>query len=348
MAKKFGIKVEEFGFGIPPRAWGKKIGETLISINWLPFGGFVRLLGEDAPAVGPHSFAHKSVWERIAVVFAGVFMNFILAWIVFYISLSFAGFKFQLPLLVDHKFLGVEQTEQNFVVITNVTKDSPAEAANLKQGEQITAINDEPIKSSQDLITKTKSLSGKEIKLTISDLNKQTREVQIVARENPPVGQGPLGIALTSVSLANLEYKSSLQKIFSGPLHSINLSVYSGKVIGSLINQSFSRRNLEPISRSVSGPIGIAALANDVLTKSPNPLLAYLDFVGLLSLNLAVINLLPIPAMDGGRLFFLIIEAVIGKRVHGGVEKWIHTVGLVFLLSLAVLITFSDVRKLFS
>lgn len=350
-AKKFGIKVEEFGFGIPPKVWGKKFGETLVSINWLPLGGFVRLLGEDEVnkniLANPRSFAHKKVWERIMVVFAGVLMNFILAWIIFYISLGFAGFKFQLPLLVDHKFLGVEQTNENFVVITNVSKDSPAEAANLKTGEQIISINGESVNASGDFIAKTKSQAGKEIKLTVLDSDKQTREVQITPRENPPVGQGPLGIALTSVALANMEYKSPLQKVFAGPLHSINLAIYSGKVIGKLIGQSFAKRTLEPISSSVSGPVGIGILANDILTKASNPALAYLDFMGLLSLNLAVINLLPIPAMDGGRLFFLLVEAITRKRVHAEIEKWVHTIGMVFLLCLAVLITFSDVRKLF-
>lgn len=351
MAKKFNIKVLEFGFGIPPRAWGKKIGETLVSINWLPLGGFVKLLGEDETdkqALENHrSFAAQSVGKRIAVVVAGVVMNLIFAWILFYIVLGFQDFKAQIPLLIDHQFAGVEQRIETFVAVAQVAEDSPAKNAGIKEGERIIAINGENILDGDQMIEKTKSLAGQEITITLSDLqNKESRVVKVTPRVNPPEGQGALGVTLSGFEVANLNYQTQLQKTFAGPIHSWNLIAYSGKILGRLVNESFERKSLEPVSGSVAGPVGITSLANTVLTSSPNPILPYLEFVALLSLNLGVVNLLPIPALDGGRFFFLLIEAITRKRIHAEVERWVHTIGMALLLALALLITFSDIKKI--
>lgn len=352
VAKKFNIKVLEFGFGIPPRAFGKKWGETLISLNWLPFGGFVKLLGEDevdkSALENERSFASQTVGKRIAVVVAGVVMNLILAWILFYIVLGFQGFKAQFPLFLDHKFIGVEQKNESSILISAVSDNSPAKDAGLKSGEKIVAISDEFVKSSEELISKTKISAGKEIKLTVSDSQgKDYRNILVIPRENPPEGQGPLGVSLAEIQLANLSYENSFQKIFSGPVHSVNIVAYSGRILGMLISESIQTKKLEPVSQTVSGPVGITSLVNTILTEVKYPLLPYLDFVAILSLNLAVMNILPIPALDGGRLFFLLVEAIIRKRVHASVEKWIHTVGMALLLTLMLLITFSDIKKLF-
>ena len=351
VAKKFGIKVMEFGFGIPPRAFAKLVGETLISINWLPFGGFVRLLGEDEvdrkELQNPRSFAAQSVGRRIAVVVAGVLMNLFLAWLLLYIVLGFQGFKLRLPLIIPHQFIGVTQTAEFAVLVQAVSKNSPSEAAGLKSGEKIIKINGEEIKGSAELISKTKESAGKEIKLTLSDIKEEgVREVSVTPRENPPEGEGPLGVALVQFQLANLEYQTSLQKALSGPIHSLNIIIYSGKIIGVLAEQSFRTGKIEPVSQTVAGPVGITNIVNSILTQSKDPLLPYLDFVALLSLNLAVFNILPIPALDGGRLFFLMFEGITRRKVKAEVERWIHTAGMAILLTLMLLITFSDIRKL--
>ncbi|MBI2020808.1 site-2 protease family protein [Candidatus Daviesbacteria bacterium] len=351
LAKKFNIKVLEFGFGIPPRAWGKKIGETIYSVNWLPLGGFVRLLGEDEvdkeTLEDKRSFSAQSVSKRILVVVAGVSMTLIFAWLLFYIVLGFGGFKTQIPLILEHQFTGVVQKEESFVVIAQVAKDSPAEGAGIKSGERVVSINEEMIEDDRQLVEKTKSLAGAEIELKLADLqNKQTHTIRVTPRLNPPEGEGPLGIALMQFELANLEFQTPLQKIFSAPIHSWNLVAYSSKIFSKLISQSLAQKDVEPLSKSVAGPVGITSLANTILTSTDSPFLPYLDFVAILSLNLAVINLLPIPALDGGRLIFLMIEAVTRKRVHAKVEKWIHTVGMALLLTLAILITFSDIKKI--
>ncbi|OGE14813.1 hypothetical protein A3F00_04415 [Candidatus Daviesbacteria bacterium RIFCSPHIGHO2_12_FULL_37_11] len=352
VAKKFNIKVLEFGFGIPPRAFGKKFGETLVSLNWLPFGGFVKLLGEDETdkkaLENERSFASQKVGKRIAVVVAGVAMNLILAWVLFYVVLGFQGFKVQFPLFLDHKFIGVEQKNELSILISSVTKDSPAELSGIKAGQKVVTINDEFVKSREDLVLKTRELAGRELKLTVSDPSgNEFKSVQIIPRKDPPKGQGPLGVSLAEVTIANLHYANPLEKAFAGPIHSINVVAYSGKILGMFISESIQTRKLEPISQTVSGPVGITSVVNTILTEVKNPLLPYLDFVALLSLNLAVMNVLPIPALDGGRLFFLLFEAVTRKRVHAEFEKWVHTAGMVLLLTLMLLVTFSDIKKLF-
>ncbi len=352
IAKKFGIKVEEFGFGIPPRAWGKKIGETIVSVNWLPFGGFVRLLGEDEVdkdiLKNKRSFAAAHVGKRILVVVAGVVMNLILAWVLLYIVLGFSGFKTKIPLYFNHQFVGVNQKVESQVLVQSISKDSPAQISGIKIGETIMAVDDQPVSGSLDLLDKIKKLAGERVKLTLSGERGSFRSVLITPRKEPPKGEGPLGVGLLQIQIADLEYQNMWQKILSGPLHSVNLIAYSGRILGNFVGQAIQERNLTPLSSTVSGPVGITYVANIILTKSHNPVISYFDFMALLSLNLAVLNLLPFPALDGGRLFFLLIEAITRKRVHAQVEKWVHGVGFAILLTLMILVTFNDLSKILS
>lgn len=353
MARKFNIKVEEFGFGIPPRAWGKKWGETLVSINWLPFGGFVRLLGEDEAdkkvRENKRSFAAAAVEKRIVVVVAGVVMNLILAWILFYGVLGLRNFKAEFPLLIPHQFVGVQQKNEPLIIIQKVNNNSPAEEAGILAGQKITKVNENSIDQISDFSATLKSLAGKEVKLTLQSLDEtETKEVVVTPRVDPPAGEGPLGIGLAHLRIARLEYETPIQKILSGPIHSVNLTLYSGKIMGSLIGESFRQKTIEPISGSVTGPVGASVIVNAIIAENKNPVLPLIDFMAILSLNLAIMNVLPFPALDGGRLFFLLIEAVTRKKVHAKVEKWVHTVGMAILLTLIMLITFSDIRKIFS
>lgn len=348
MAKKFDIKVLEFGFGIPPKIIGKKIGETILSLNLLPIGAFVRLMGEDETgAVTARDFRAKSVGARMVVVVAGVAMNFLVAFTLFYLVLGWQGFQARFPLIVDHRFVGVTQKNENFVLIGQVAKGSPAQEAGIHSGDQMVAINGENIIEGKQAIEKTKSLAGQEIKLTLANPEThQTKVVQVTPRKNPPEGEGPLGVTLGQVKVANLLYEKPWQKILSGPIHAYNIVIYSGRITGDLINQSFAQKSFGPVSSSVSGPVGITNIANQIL-KTQNPFIPYLGFIALISLNLAVFNLLPIPALDGGRLFFLLIEAVTRRKVHAGIERWVHTIGMALLLGLTLLVTLSDIKKIF-
>ena len=349
-AKKFNVKVLEFGFGLPPRAWGKKIGETIWSLNWLPFGGFVRLLGEDESDKevldNDRSFASQKIWKRMTIVVAGVVMNLFLAFLLFYITLSMQNFKVQIPLLSDHKFIGVSQVNENLILIANVSENSPAQTAGLKTGERVLTINGSELKTSQDLINQTKEKAGEEITLQISDPQKTSvREVKLTPRETPPEGEGPLGVALSPFQIATLNYETPVQKILSGPVHSYNLTVYSFEILGKTIGTAFEKGDITPVSQNVAGPIGITSIVGQILSIE-NPLVPYLEFMAALSLNLAVINILPFPGLDGGRFFFLIVEAITRKKTHPTLEKYIHTIGLMVLLSLIFLVTISDIKKL--
>lgn len=349
-AKFFNIKVLEFGFGIPPRAWGKKIGETIWSLNWLPFGGFVRLLGEDEADKevldDKRSFAAQKVWKRILVVVAGVAMNLLLAWLLFYIVLGVQGFKTKLPLLTDYKFAGINQSTETAIIVGNIAKDSPAEKAGLKDGDRVIALNGNPVIESSKFVEEIKAGAGKQVKLTISDIQGQNlREVVLIPRENPPAGEGALGVSLGGIKTVNLSFDSPLQMLFAAPIYSYNLVGYSGKILGDTIGFSVKERDISPVSNAVAGPVGITSVVAQILSVK-NPLIPYLDFVAALSLNLAIVNVLPFPGLDGGRLFFLFIEGITRKKTHAVIEKYVHTIGLVVLLSLIILITISDIRKL--
>lgn len=349
-AKFFNVKVLEFGFGIPPRAWGKKIGETIWSLNWLPFGGFVRLLGEDETDKevldNKRSFANQVVWKRITVVVAGVVMNLLLAWLLFYTVLGFQGFKTKLPLLSDYHFAGINQFTEISIVVGNIAKDSPAEKDGLKEGDRVIALNGTPLTDASKFVEQVKSNAGKEVKLTISDLQgNNPRDVIVTPRENPPPGQGALGVSLGGIKTVNLSFDTPAQRLFAGPVYSYNLVGYSGKILGETIGFSIKEHNVEPVSNAVAGPVGITSVVAQILSVK-NPLLPYLDFVAALSLNLAIVNVLPFPGLDGGRLFFLVIEGITRKKTHAVIEKYVHTIGLVVLLSLIILITISDIRKL--
>lgn len=354
-AKKFNIKVLEFGFGLPPKVIGKKIGETIYSLNWLPFGGFVRLLGEDEPGPaattrgGPESsrhFSERPVSERIAVVIAGVLMNLMLAWVLFWVVLAAQQFKTQLPLLLPYQFRAVQQTNERVIFISDVSQDSPAAKAKIKSGERITALDNQVVNDSSKLVEIVKAKAGQEIKLTVADLRQeQTRDVYLIPRVNPPAGQGSLGVSLGSFEIATLSYLEPWQKVLSGPIHSLNLTTYSWQILSQTVARSFERKDFTPVSQSVAGPVGITAIVKEILSVK-NPLLPYLEFMAALSLNLALVNILPFPGLDGGRLLFLAIEATTKRRVHHVIEKYVHSIGLAILLTLIILITLSDIRKL--
>jgi regulator of sigma E protease len=364
VAKKFGIKVEEFGFGFPPRMFSFKKGETIYSINWLPIGGFVKLYGEDEAGAGKISlkdkvlrikdskraFFAKTAWQRAVVIVAGVVMNAILAAVIFYAFLGISGFKTELPLPFDYKFFGVNQTNVQEVVISSIAKNSPAEKQGLKTMAKVIAVDGQKVTDSKNLINIVNANRGKEIEITWSGLQaNDIHKTKIIPRLNPPKGEGALGIGLFSMSTAVLNYATPVQKIFSGIVHPINLMAYNLDVMGQLVKVSFEKKTTEPLSQGLSGPIGIASMTGTILEiqNLKEKILQLLNLAGLLSISLAFFNVLPIPALDGGRLFFILIEAVTGKKVNQRFESTVHTIGMIILLGLMILITFKDIGKLF-
>lgn len=336
-AKKFGIKVLEFGFGIPPRAWGKKIGDTIWSINWLPFGGFVRLLGEDEVdkkvLADKTSFASQNVWKRITVVVAGVVMNLVLAWVLFYIVIIGQGWKVIYP------------TIEPVAMVAEVDTDYPAAAAGIKSGDRILAIDGKKIQTSEDVITEIKAKgAAATLSVEVGDLEgKNVRTVSLTPKLSED-GTPRIGVVFNPIPLK--EYRTPTEKIFSGITYSwdvLRVNVIGlGRVFGDL-----SQGNVSQASKSVAGPVGLVSITGSIVEQGSEAILFYIWFVANISLSLAFFNVLPIPALDGGRLFFLLWEAVTGRKANAEVERVIHTVGMACLLGLLALITFSDISKFF-
>lgn len=343
MAKRAGVGVEEFGFGLPPRIWGKKYKGTIYSVNWLPFGGFVRLVGEDPTDKkkdARNSFQVKSLWQRTKVVLAGVTMNFLVAVVVFYAVIAALGFRVNLPLIFDHKFKFVEQTKQ--VLISDVAEGRAAEKAGIKIGDSIIAANGQKLATIDQLQGVVRGNEGKEVALTLENpVNNSVRQVTVVPQYNESLKAAAIGVGLGE--LVSLRYDTWLQKLFSGFIHSYNTAEYSLAIFGRLIAYAIANGDIAPVSEGVSGPVGIAKITQEAVALGP---VSVLQLVALLSLNLAIMNVLPIPALDGGRFFFLVVEAVTRRKPKPVFEKWVHTVGFVVLIGLILLVTYNDVLKL--
>ena len=334
-AKKFGIKVEEFGFGFPPRMFGIKKGETVYSVNWLPVGGFVKLYGEDDAGGGSvkrntkheitkgnlkRAFFVRPAWQRAIIVVAGVVMNFLLA--VVLISFLFAAQGVAIP--------------GNTIRVVDTLKNSPSFVAGIKKDDVIVAIGDKKISKTEDFIAETKKHLGEALTLTIKR-GDSTFTVTLIPRTNYPKGEGPMGIGITNIEIKKYAW---YEAPFFGTIEAFKFSYMIASGIGMMIFD-LVLHGTKPAG--VAGPVGVAQLTGQAVSGG---LYVTLWFISLLSLNLAVLNILPIPALDGGRLFFILIELVTRKKINPKYETYAHAAGLVALLALIVLITFFDVARL--
>jgi len=336
-AKACGVRVEEFGWGLPPRIVGKKFGETVYSINLLPFGGFVKLTGEDsgegADAKGkngkqdPKSFAAKTPLQRGIILTAGVFMNVVLAVTIFYFFMFVNGFKtFQMPLIFDYDFKFGETTKIG-TVISGIQPGSSAEKAGLTLGEAIIAVNGKGVTDIKQFKDVLGEYGGEPVQLTLTDLKDTSytkiRDVQISPTKDES-GKPIIGVYLgESVSIS---YKKPLDRVFVGFYHSYNVMGYSLNTLGQMISVSFKTKDISPVSESVSGPVGIYNLVDMVLKYGgPNAWLTLLDYTALMSLSLAIVNILPFPALDGGRVVFVLFEGVTRKKPNPKMEAAFHS-----------------------
>jgi len=334
-ARRKGILVEEFGLGYPPRIWGKKIGETIYSLNWLPLGGFVRILGElefgeKIPAkLKKRSLSSQSVGTRLAVTLAGVGMNLIVGVLIFCLVYS---------------FLGVPRKSDQ-VKIMEVSKNSPAQEIGLQAQDRILIAQIEgqiqEIKEMDDLISFSKSRAGSEVSLLIEREGEDKFWVKVTPRENPPEAQGALGVVISQTEI----YKPPLwQRPFWGIKEGFSEAYFWGKTIVVGIGEMLGGLTRGKSPENIAGPVGIYQATSMIQKQSGN--WAVLHFFGVLSVNLAVVNLLPFPALDGSRFWFLVWEGITKKKPNPKVEHWFSQIGMIFLILLLVLITFSDVRRL--
>lgn len=335
MAKFFKMRVEEFGIGLPPRA--KKLFTregTLFSLNWLPLGGFVRLFGEDADdavqASSPEAFFNKPIWQRAGVLMAGVIMNFVLG------ILAFG---------VVYTYLGIP-TKTDKVLVVEVAKGSPAEAVGIKTESEIRKIifeNKEIAFGGVDgFIQQVEPLKGKTIQLRVLDKEGVEREVSVVPRLAPPDGEGALGVALSGVEM-------KMYPLWQRPFRGVVVGMQEAWAWGKEITMSLGKLlwgviTGQGVPKDVSGPIGIYQVSKQVYKVG---WVAVVQFMAILSINLAILNIMPFPALDGGRLLFLGVEMIIGKKIKNRIEGYVHSVGMVFLIGLMVLVTVRDIIKLF-
>jgi regulator of sigma E protease len=331
-AKKNGVLVEEFGFGLPPRVWGKKIGETIYSINLLPIGGFVKVHGEEyyegeskkSQFKKDRAFVYKKSWQKALILTAGIIGNFLLGW-----------------LLISFLFTQGVLTTTDKVIVEKVQENSPAQQMGIKAKDELVEVvtNSDPIKlkSTADLITVTKKYADKPIALRVNT-NGTTRTITITPRKNPPKGQGSLGVVVTS--LVEKKYPW-YQAPFYGLVEAFNITRH---IVTELLGTLFQLFTFHKPQVDVAGPVGIANYTGKAISYGFK---AVLELIALLSLNLAVVNILPFPALDGGRLAFVLYEAITRKRVNQSVERNLNVAGMIILLSLAALITIYDIIKIY-
>jgi len=322
-AKRSGVKVEEFGFGLPPRVFGRKIGDTLYSLNLLPIGGFVKLKGEDGEVMGfgsEGSFAAASNAKRLIIVVAGVIGNLILAYLIFVLL-----------------FLVGNPTLTGKVKIAEVTKNSPAEASEIRAGDYVARVDGKQVSDPQDFINNVNGRKGKVVTLTV-ERDGETISLVTTPRVNPPSGEGPLGVVVGFDS--NLTYKkTNLDQAVILAAKEIykDLSLMAAG-LKNLVSEVFAGR----APAEVTGVVGIYKISTQALEVGFR---IYLQLVALISLNLFMFNLLPIPALDGGRLLFILIETMRGKKISPRVEKAVNNFGLAALLLLFVLVTIRDIKR---
>lgn len=322
LAKKNGIKVNEFSLGLGPTIWGIQKGDTLYSLKLLPFGGACMMEGEDEESTSNDSFGSKSVWARISVVAAGPIFNFIMAFVFSFIIICATGYD--LPVLWD------------------VTQGYAAEEAGLKAGDTILKINNKKIHFYRDISAYGMYHAGEPIDI-VYERDGKTYETTLVPKYNEETGRYLYGFVGTSYR------EKTTNNIFV-------LAKYSFHEVGYWIDSTIQSLRLLVTGgvsvNDMSGPVGIVDAIGDSYEESVSlgvgyAILQMLYICVFLSANLGVMNLLPIPALDGGRLVFLFLEAIRGKKLNQEKEGFVHFIGLMLLLALMVVVMFNDIRKIF-
>ncbi len=348
-ARRFGVRAEEFGFGFPPRAFGlykkadgqwqsvwgarevKDAADTIYSVNWLPLGGFVKIKGENGENENEtDSFASRPIWQRAVMLSAGVVMNVALAMV-----LIIAGFMVGLPQALDGELDARAQVSDRKIQIIQVVKNSPAETAGLQIGDTILSIDNQEFSGFNELQSYVNGKVG-------AQLDYKIKRGQTLINENitpvfmPDIGKGGVGIAITETGIVSYPWYLAIWEGIKATfilLWAIIVAFYEllkGLVFG------------QGVAADLAGPVGIATITGQVARMG---FVYLLQFTALLSINLAVINFFPFPALDGGRVLFLIIEKLKGKPVKREVEGAIHNIGFALLMLLILLVTFRDVSR---
>ena len=365
-AKWFGIKVTEFGFGFPPRIFGVRYGDTVYSLNWIPLGGFVRMVGEEDPS-HPRSFAGQAIWKRAVVLVSGSVMN-----------LAFPIAVFAILFTLPH------DTVVGTVTIMGVSPDSPAQKAGLRPGDTVLEVEGKRVANHIELVQAVMSRLGRPTEFTIrrglivtglafSPELAPVEQVTIVPRLRPPehVVVEQVTDPVTEMSLREAHNVNPDAQV-GDRIRQGAIGVIVGTANPKLVKRSFPVWDAIPMAfgrawdvltltqaglsqwarggpdPGITGPVGIAQVTGEIAEEIPNigfsPLF---EFVALLSISLGIVNLLPIPALDGGRLLFVVIEWVRrGKRISPQREGLVHMVGFAILIGFIVAMSYRDVVRI--
>ena len=329
-AKAMGVKVERFSIGFPPKMIGKKFGETEYALSWIPFGGYVKMLGENPGEEGEvpveeqnRSFSHKPAWSRFFIVAAGPVSNYLLAILIFCLIFLFEGIPHLSP------FIG------------EIQKDMPAEAAGLMAGDKILVINDNPVQYWEDVSTRIRESKGETITVTFLrqgmtkslDIEPKYVSRKDIFGEDHKVPQ--LGIVANQEIIT--ESVNPVKAVYYGVLRSWDVT----KLITMTVVKLFQRK--VPLE-SVGGPIFIAQLAGE---QARAGLINLILLTAIISVNLGIINALPIPVLDGGHLAFLLIEMIFRRPVSVRTREIAQQLGLVIIALLMILIFYNDLNRIF-
>ncbi|MBL7058682.1 RIP metalloprotease RseP [Patescibacteria group bacterium] len=347
-AKKLGVKAEEFGLGFPPRAWGiykstnnkwkqvwgtkdvKDAEDTIYSINFIPLGGFVKIKGENGESLDTDSFASKPIWCRFLILSAGVTMNVLLT-----AFLLAVGFTIGLPQVIDNEVSKSATISDERIQITQVLSDTPASKAGIKMGDIITNINSVEFSNIIDMQDYVAENTGEALSYSI----KRGDEV-LIYEITPEVLEetkiGGIGVAVAATGMVKFPWYIAIWK---GLVSAILLVIAIIVAFYNLFKDIFTGVG---VGGDIAGPVGIASLTGDMAKLG---FVYILQFTALLSANLAVVNFLPFPALDGGRVLFLIIEKFKGSPVKRDLEATIHYIGFALLMVLVVFVTFKDIAK---
>lgn len=358
VARRNGVIVEEFGVGFPPKAWAKKLKKSilgkdvLLSINWLPLGGFVRLKGEQDSAEGKGSYGGVSYWTKTKILLAGVLVNWLTA-VLLLTLLSLNG----IPKILDDQFTmsGDTQVVSEPLQIAYVTPDSPASQAGLRLGDKLLRFNGAEVAGSAELTQLTAEHKGEQIELIYDrDGTEYTAATQLRAENSDE--KGFLGVSTLQREKLRATWSAPIVGVASTVQFTAATLAGTGQVAWNALTglvQSLSfdqqaretgQKELATVGNNVAGPVGILAI---IFPQAQSAGLEQLIFLtAIISLSLAVMNILPIPALDGGRWFTMTLFRILKKPLTKEIEERIQTIGFLVLMGLVVLVTWADVGKL--
>ena len=349
-ARRNGVVVEEFGIGFPPRAWARKLKNgVLFTLNWLPLGGYVKLQGEHDAADKKGDYGAASLWAKTKILLAGVFINWATAVIIF-TGLALTG----LPKVLENQFtISSDTTEiRKPVTIVQLTEDSPADKAGLEAGDQIVRFAGQRLDDPKDLTALTSQYKGKSVEM-IYNRDGSEEIVRVTLRPSNENGQGYLGVSADQRTTYRSTWSAPIVAVaLTGQITQVTLQglgdmlVQFGSGLVEKLNPSSQKaadEKLDNVSNSVAGPLAILGILFPSAREAG--ISALLFMTALISLALAIMNILPIPALDGGRWFVTMAFRVLKKPLGKELEEKIHGTGFMILMALFVLVTIADVSK---